>query len=156
MRRISNWNAAKRKACVSEFRRMVRGQREAQIENAIEAGRALARLMANAEVIITGIDCVQLERYRRRYAVVASLKHVMYAVATGKRIHGMLEERLNRKFKEYVLPSGRVRLVDRCPLCAKRTCRCVVVGTSGQPRKPRKPSSHPLVGKVVSVRGLNV
>jgi hypothetical protein len=165
MRRISNWSAAKRKACVSAFRRMVGGHRKAQIENAIEAGRSLARLMANHRVILTGIDCVQMERYRRRYAVPVNLKGVMYSVATGKLLDGMLEERLNRKFESYVLPSidpkvngHRLRLVDRCPLCAKRTCRCVVVGSSGQqptPRKPHKPSSHPLIGKVISVRGLD-
>lgn len=167
MNRISNWNAAKRKACVSAFRRMVGGRRREQVDNAVEAGRSLAHLMADARVILTGIDDVQLERFRRRYAVPKNLKHVMYAVATGKLLDGLLEERLKRKVKAYILPSksadkrgsfGRLRLVDRCLLCSKRTCRCVLVGSSGQPsmRKPRKPSSHPLVGKVVSVRGVNV
>ena len=156
MNRISNWNAKKRNACLSEFRRMVRGNRREQVQNAIEAGRSLAKLLDDARIVLTGIDDVQMKRYLRRYAVVANLKHVTYAVATGKLNRRMLEQRLNRKFPEHWLPSGKLRLVDRCLLCAKRTCRCVVVPE----RKPkqRKPSKrqHALVGKVVSVRGLNL
>jgi hypothetical protein len=155
VRRISNWNAKKRNACLSEFRRMVGGQRREQVENAIEAGRSLAKLLDNAQVTLTGIDDMQMERFRRRYAVVKNLKHVMYAVATGKLTRRMLEQRLNRKFPEYRLPSGRLRLVERCALCSKRTCRCVL--PMERKSKQRKSSScrHAL-GKVVSVRGVNL
>src|SRR6266550_2435480 len=154
MRRIDKWNNQKRNACLSEFRRMIAGCREAQIENAITAGRSLAKLMLDGHVTITGIDGVQMERFRRQYAVVPHLKHVMYAVATGQLTDDLLEQRLNRKFPAYRLPSGRLRLVARCALCSKRTCRCVPADT--RPAKQRKQSpAHPLVGTVVSVRGLN-
>jgi hypothetical protein len=83
MKRISPWNNAKRNAPLGEFRRLLGGHRAEQVQNAIRAGRSLGQLMIDATILITGIDDVQLERYRRRYAVPPSLKTVMYAVATG-------------------------------------------------------------------------
>lgn len=153
MRRADNWNAQKRNACLSEFRRLVRDHRKDQVENAIAAGRSLAKLMADAHVVLTGIDDVQLERFRRRFAVHRNLKGVMYGVATGKIIGTMLDERLNQKFESYRLLSGRLRLVDRCPLCSKRTCRCAVVLAPKCKSKQHKKPTHPMV-TVVSVRGL--
>jgi len=152
VRRISNWNNQKRNACLGEFRRMIAGCRKAQIENAITAGRSLAKLMLDGHVTIAGIDGVQMERFRRRYAVVPHLKHVMYAVATGRLTDDLLEQRLDRRFPAYRLPSGRLRLVDRCMLCSKRTCRCWL--PPDRKTKLHKHSPHPLAGTVVSVRGL--
>ena len=154
MRRIENWNAAKRNSCLSEFRRLLRSGRKVQVENAIAAGKSLAKLMEDSHVILLGIDSIQMERYRRRFAVAHNCKGIMYAVATGRLTDAMLETRLNRKFPSYRTPSGKLRLVDRCPLCAKRTCRCVPVEESQGRQRIAKPSKHPFVGKVVSLRGI--
>lgn len=83
MRRISKWNNAKRDACLSEFRRLLGSHRKEEVRNAMRAGRSLKQLMADARVVLVGIDDIQLERFRRRYAVPQSLKGVMFAVATG-------------------------------------------------------------------------
>jgi hypothetical protein len=153
MRRISNWNKQMRSACRSEFLRLLKTGRKEQVANAIAAGRSLAKLMENAGVIITGIDCVQMERYRRRFAVAKNCKGIMYGVATGQLTNAMLETRLDRKFPSYRLPSGKVRFVDRCQLCSKRVCRCVIV--PDQKRKARAVREpHRFVGKVVSLRGI--
>lgn len=85
MNRLSNWNQSKRNACVGEFRRLLGSHRKDQVENAIQAGRSLAKLMADARVVIIGIDDLQLERYRRRFGVSHSLRSVMFAVATKTR-----------------------------------------------------------------------
>lgn len=140
MKRISNWNAAKRKACVSEFRRLLGSIRKDQVENAMAAGRSLAKLALDGKVTILGIDDVQLERYRRRYAVPHNLKGIMYGVATGQLTDDLLEERLDQKFRSHILLSGRVRLRhgERCALCAKRTCRCETIG-----ERPEKFNRNP-------------
>jgi len=153
MQRIEKWNDQKRNACLSEFRRLLKTGRQDQVENAIAAGRSLAKLMQDARVILTGIDDVQMERFRRRFAVAPNCKGIMYAVATGRLTDALLEERLNRKFPSYRLLSGKLRLVNRCPLCAKRTCRCAPVETQKKTRKVKQ-SRHPLIGKVVSLRGI--
>ena len=123
----SRWNAAQRDATPAQFRKMLEGSSKEEVKNAMVAGRSLARLMQNGDVILIGIDDVQLERYRRRYAVPQRLKAVMYAVATAKLDDAMLEERLNRKMPSYQLTSGRIMLVERCQVCAKRQCRCYMV-----------------------------
>lgn len=142
MRRISKWNRAQREACVTEFRRLLGSYRKDQVENAMAAGRSLAKLMLDGRVTLLGIDDVQLERYRRRFAVPHNLKYIMYGVATGQLTDDLLEERLNRKFRSHVLLSGRVRLRhgERCALCAKRTCRCETIGERPEKfnRKPKR------------------
>lgn len=125
--RQMTWTRELQDATPAQFRRLISTHRKEQVKNAMAAGRSLARLMQNGDVILLGIDDVQLERYRRRYAVPESLKAVMFAVATAKLEDVMLEERLDRKFPSYELASGKLRFVERCQLCAKRVCRCLEV-----------------------------
>lgn len=115
-----------RDATVAQFRAIIRTHRKEEIQNAKAAGRSLADLMLNNHVTITGIDDVQLKRYRRRYAVPESLKAIMYAVATAKLKQEMVEIRLNKKFDSYTLASGKIMKVNRCEICSKRVCRCMV------------------------------
>jgi hypothetical protein len=117
MRRASNWNAAKRNASLTEFRRLLDGHRKEQVQNAIHAGRALAKLVADSVCTIAGIDDVQVERYRRRYAVLPSLKAVMFAVATGQERSDMIVQRIESRRGQ--------PLRKRCQLCARHNCRCV-------------------------------
>ena len=125
MVRTEKWNAAKRNATVAQFRHLLGTNRKEAIQNAMAAGRSLANLMLNGHVTILGIDDVQLERFRRRYGVQESLKAVMFSVATGKLENDMLEQRLDNRFPSHRLVSGKIRLSKRCPLCAKRMCRCL-------------------------------
>jgi len=55
MRRASNWNAAKRNASLTEFRRLLDGHRKEQVQNAIHAGRALAKLVADSVCTIAAL-----------------------------------------------------------------------------------------------------
>jgi hypothetical protein len=116
--RGSKWNAQKRDASLTEFRRLLGSHHKDEVRNAERAGRALGRLITSAQVTIVGIDDVQLERYRRRFAVPQSLKAVMYAVAT--------ESPRQLALREEYAP-----VPERCVLCSHRKCRCVVVGTNG-------------------------
>jgi hypothetical protein len=105
MRRISKWNTQKRNACLSEFRRLLGSQhRKEEVQNAMRAGRSLRQLMADARVVLVGIDDVQLERFRRRYAVPQSLKAVMFAVATGQDPYAKVEKPVVQTQTEIELP----------------------------------------------------
>ena len=153
MNRISSWNAQLRNSCVSEFKRLIRQMRPVQIENAIAAGRALAKLLEDGRVLLLGVDALQLERFRRRFRVHENLKGVMYSVATGKLTDAMLNERLDRYYPYYILPSGKRRYVKRCALCGKRTCRCFAVPDVKR-RKAKKAARDLRI--LVSVRGIPV
>jgi len=85
MKRISRWSKEKQDAGLTEFRRLLGNHRKEEVQNAMKAGRSLRRMLEDARIVITGVDDVQLERFRRRYAVPLSLKGVMFAVATSRR-----------------------------------------------------------------------
>jgi hypothetical protein len=125
MRRVSRWNAALQDASVTEFRRLIADGYKDQVRNAMKAGRSLAKLMRDGHVTITGIDDVQLERFRRRFTVAENCKGVMYAVATGKLTDTMFQERLDRRFPDYTRLDGRVHVQERCALCGKKICLCI-------------------------------
>jgi len=126
MVRTEKWTRAMQDATPAQFRGMIGGCRKEQIQNAVKAGRSLAKLMLDGHVNLMGIDDVQLERFRRRYAVHENLVGVMYGVATGQLTDDLLNERLDNRFSSCTLASGKIRLAQRCPMCAKRVCRCLV------------------------------
>jgi hypothetical protein len=142
--RRPRWNSAKRDATVAQFRRMMPSARADKLANAVHAGRQLKRFLDDAMAKdprvrgLTSVDDMQLERYRRRFSVPKNMRGVMFAVATHIK--------------------GTRPIPQRCPLCSgKYKCRCLLenqrtqsVGT--KVRKVRKP--HPLVGTVVSERGI--
>jgi len=128
MNRTAKWTRAMQDASPTQFRYLLTGEiRKEQVQNAIAAGRSLARLLQAGQVTLVGVDDVQLERFRRRYAVVENLKGVMYAVATGHQINEMFELKMDKKFDGQVTVTGKTRLPEgkRCALCSKRTCRCI-------------------------------
>jgi hypothetical protein len=167
---------AQRRATVAQFRKLIQSGRRHQVENAIAAGRSLAKLLLDGRVILIGVDDLQLERYRRRFRVPKNLKGVMYSIATRNLDEDLLNIRLDSRFPFYTTASGKKRYVKRCALCAKRTCRCFP-GLNDLPalaqwwsdrKKPRsrptpesvrkqRPARAPRVQPIlVSVRGIPV
>jgi hypothetical protein len=120
------WTAKHRDATPAQFRELLSSNRKAEIQNAMRAGRSLGKLLLHGQVTLSGVDDVQLERFRRRFAVQPSLKAIMFAVATRQLTDDMLNARLDQRFPQHRLASGRVRLAMRCQLCGKRTCRCLM------------------------------
>lgn len=110
MNRIGNWNSEKRNSTVAQFKRLLGSHRDEEVKHAVRAGHSLRRLMANAEVRITGVDDLQMDRFVRRFAVKPSLRAVMFAVATSTPI----------------VPE----VAERCGFCTRRQsgnkfgCRC--------------------------------
>lgn len=110
MNRVGTWNSEKRNATVAQFKRLLGTHRDEEVKHAVRAGHSLRRLMQTAGVRITHVDDIQMDRYVRRFAVKASLRAVMFAVATSTP----------------VVPE----LAERCQFCTRRKsgskfgCRC--------------------------------
>jgi hypothetical protein len=147
LRRAGKWNAAKRNATLAQFRKLMPNTRAEKLANAIHAGKQLKRYLDDAMAKdsrvrgLKSVDDIQLERYRRRFSVPKNLRGVMLAVATHIK--------------------GTHPIPQRCAMCrGKYKCRCLMENQLGQPkvinRKPRAKKLHPLVGTVVSVRGLSI
>jgi hypothetical protein len=109
VRRISRWTEAKQDACRTEFKRLcgIGNHRPDAVRNAMKAGRSLRKLMDDGQVVIVDIDDVQLERFRRRYAVPESLKAVMFAVATANKKPEPQTVRVLPRFRWVDLPAEK-------------------------------------------------